>query len=159
MKLARRIQTTCLSACAALLIGGAAFAHDHAHHAFPAGEPGDAKHAARAVEVTATDAEGHMTFAPDKLDIARGEQVRFTIHNVGALEHEFVIGDKAGNAEHAKMMAEMPDMKHNDPNAVTVPAGKTATLVWKFSKPGAFEFACLIPGHYESGMHGVVNVK
>ena len=74
MKLARRIQTTCLSACAALLIGGAAFAHDHAHHAFPAGEPGDAKHAARAVEVTATDAEGHMTFAPDKLDIARGEQ-------------------------------------------------------------------------------------
>jgi uncharacterized cupredoxin-like copper-binding protein len=137
---------------------GLALAHEH-HHAFGAGQPGDAKHAARTVEVTATDAEGHMTFAPDRLALAKGEQVRFNIRNVGVLEHEFVIGDKAENAEHAKMMAEMPDMKHNDANAVTIAAGKSATLVWRFSKAGAFEFACLIPGHYESGMHGVVNVK
>ena len=113
----------------------------------------------RAIEVTATDTDGHMIFTPDRLDVARGEQVRFNIHNSGALEHEFVIGTKAANAEHAKMMAAMPGMKHNDPNAVTIPAGQSATLTWRFSKAGAFEFACLIPGHYESGMHGVVNVK
>lgn len=143
----------------AILLAAPAFAHDHAHHAFGAGEPGDAKHAARTVEVTATDEGGHMTFAPDKVDLARGDQVRFNIHNAGALPHEFFIGSKAENAEHAKMMAEMPDMKHNDSNAVTIPAGKSASLVWRFSKAGAFEFACLIPGHYDSGMHGVVNVK
>jgi uncharacterized cupredoxin-like copper-binding protein len=151
---ASRLRTLALGA--ALLLTGAALAHDHA---FRAGEPGDAKHAARTIEVTATDADGHMTFAPDKLDVARGEQVRFDIRNVGALEHEFVIGDKSENAEHAKMMAETPDMKHNDPNAVTIPAGKSASLVWRFSKAGVFEFACLIPGHYESGMHGAVIVK
>ncbi len=151
---------------AAMLLALAAFAHDHdhvdhdhGHRRLRRGEPGDAKHAARTVEVTATDTDGRMIFAPDKLDIARGEQVRFDIKNAGALEHEFVVGSKAENAEHGKMMAQMPDMKHNDPNAVTIPAGKSASLSWRFSKAGVFEFACLIPGHYESGMHGVVNVK
>ena len=147
-----------LIAGAALLVGGLAVAHDH-HHAFGAGEPGDAKHPARAVEVTATDEGGHMTFSPDRLNLAMGEQVRFNIRNAGALPHEFFIGSKAENAEHAKMMAEMPDMKHNDPNAVTIPAGKSAMLLWRFSKAGVFEFACLIAGHYESGMHGAVIVK
>jgi uncharacterized cupredoxin-like copper-binding protein len=142
---------------AAALVAASAFAHDHSHS--QAGEPGDAKRPARTVEVTATDAGGHMLFSPDRLDIARGAQVRFNIHNAGALSHEFVIGAKAENAEHAKMMAEMPDMKHKDPNAVTIPAGESATLVWRFSKAGVFEFACLIAGHYESGMHGVVIVK
>jgi uncharacterized cupredoxin-like copper-binding protein len=145
--------------CAATLLASAAFAHDHGHHSFHAGEPGDAKRPARAVEVTATDEGGHMTFSPDRFDLARGQQVRFEIRNAGALSHEFVIGDRQENAEHAKMMAEMPDMKHNDPNAVTIPAGKSASLLWRFSKAGVFEFACLIAGHYESGMHGVVIVK
>ena len=139
------------------LVFGVAFAHDHS--AFQAGAPGDAKRLQRAVEVTATDADGRMLFTPDRLDVAKGEQIRFTIRNAGALTHEFVIGAKADNAAHARLMAAMPEMKHNDPNAVTIPAGASATLIWRFSKAGAFEFACLIPGHYESGMHGVVNVK
>jgi uncharacterized cupredoxin-like copper-binding protein len=143
----------------ALTLSGLAAAHDHSHQGFSAGEPGDARHAARAVEVTATDEGGRMTFAPARLDVAKGEQVRFNVRNAGALEHEFVIGDRSENAEHARMMAEMPDMKHSDPNAVTIPAGHSASLVWRFSKAGVFEFACLIAGHYESGMHGVVIVK
>lgn len=146
-------------AAATLLLAGAALAHDHSHHAFGAGEPGDGKRPARTVEVIATDADGHMLFDPARLDVARGEQVRFNIRNAGALEHEFVIGDRQENAEHARMMAEMPDMKHSDPNAVTIPAGKTASLAWRFTKAGVFEFACLIAGHYDSGMHGVVIVK
>jgi uncharacterized cupredoxin-like copper-binding protein len=32
-------------------------------------------------------------------------------------------------------------------------------LVWRFTKSGEFEFACLIPGHRESGMIGKVVVK
>ena len=145
----------------ALLVALAAFAasaHDH-HHAYKAGEPGNAAKPARTVEVTAAEGDGSMSFTPARVEIARGEQVRFVIKNAGALAHEFVLGAKAENAEHAKMMAEMPDMKHDDPNAVTVAPGKSATLVWRFSKPGAFEFACLIPGHYEAGMHGAAVVK
>jgi plastocyanin len=81
------------------------------------------------------------------------------VRNAGSVAHEFTLGDEAGNAAHAKMMASMPDMKRNAPNAVTIEPGKTAEIIWRFSKPGRFEFACLIPGHYGSGMHGAVTVK
>ena len=57
------------------------------------------------------------------------------------------------------MMAAMPDMKHHDPNAVTVAPGGSATLVWRFTHAGEYEFACLVPGHYELGMHGTVAVQ
>ena len=143
---------------AVLLPTAAGQAHD-ARRGFPAGEPGVAARPARTVEVTASEVEGRMAFAPDHIDAAKGEQVRFVIRNAGALAHEFVLGAKAENAAHAKMMAAMPDMKHNDPNAVTIAPGQTTTIVWRFSKPGKFEFACLIPGHYEAGMHGAVTVK
>jgi uncharacterized cupredoxin-like copper-binding protein len=128
-------------------------------HGDLAGEPGDATLRARVIAVTAADAGGHMSFTPESVDVALGEQVRFEIRNAGALEHEFVIGTKDDNAEHAKMMLAMPDMKHDDGNAVTVAAGHSASLVWRFTSPGVFEFACLIPGHYEAGMHGIVTVK
>ena len=38
------------------------------------------------------------------------------------------------------MMAAMPDMKHHDPNAVTVAPGAAASLVWRFTHRGDFEF-------------------
>jgi len=50
-------------------------------------------------------------------------------------------------------------MEHDDPNGKTLDAGKSTEILWRFSKPGTFEFACLIPGHYEAGMHGTVTVK
>jgi hypothetical protein len=32
-------------------------------------------------------------------------------------------------------------------------------LLWKFTRRGEFEYACLIPGHYKAGMHGKLIVK
>jgi uncharacterized cupredoxin-like copper-binding protein len=32
-------------------------------------------------------------------------------------------------------------------------------LLWKFTKAGEFEYGCLIPGHYEAGMHGKIIVN
>jgi hypothetical protein len=32
-------------------------------------------------------------------------------------------------------------------------------LLWKFTKRGEFEFACLISEHYEAGMHRKIIVK
>jgi uncharacterized cupredoxin-like copper-binding protein len=50
-------------------------------------------------------------------------------------------------------------MEHAEPNGRHVEPGQTADLVWRFTNPGTFEYACLIPGHYESGMKGVIVVK
>jgi plastocyanin len=31
-------------------------------------------------------------------------------------------------------------------------------LIWTFNRPGEFDFACLIAGHYEAGMAGKITV-
>ena len=47
----------------------------------------------------------------------------------------------------------------DDANAKRLAPGQSEHLIWKFSKAGTFEFACLIPGHYEAGMHGLIKVE
>jgi uncharacterized cupredoxin-like copper-binding protein len=157
MRKSAKIAIFC-AACFSLAASVGALAHG-AGETFRAGEPGNDKRFTRTVEVVMSDADGHMRFTPDRLDLKLGDEVRFVIRNRGALRHEFVIGDRAENQEHAAMMAKMPDMKHDDPNAQTVEPGKSSALVWRFSRKGEFEFACLIPGHYDLGMHGVAVVK
>jgi uncharacterized cupredoxin-like copper-binding protein len=133
--------------------------HSHGPASFDAGEPGDAKKPSRTFAVVSLEADGKMSFAPDRIEVKAGEQIDFAVTNKGELEHEFVIGSEIENAAHAEAMQAMPDMVHKDPNAVRVAPGKTEHLVWKFSKAGTFEFACLIPGHYEAGMKGAATVK
>ena len=146
-------------ATVALFLGAATFAaaaHEGEH--FSAGVPGNPKKPARTVTVIMSDDNG-MKFTPDHLDVKKGEQVHFIIQNKGALKHEFMLASVADNDKHAKLMQKYPDMEHDDPNAKSVDPGKTAEILWRFSKGGTFEFACLIPGHREAGMHGTVTVK
>ena len=56
-------------------------------------------------------------------------------------------------------MEKNPEMEHDEPNGKRLEPKKSAEILWRFSKAGTFEFACLIPGHYETGMKGVVVVK
>lgn len=147
-------------AIAAALVTGASFAaaaHEGEH--FSAGVPGNPKKPARTVTVVMSDSDGTMKFTPDHLDVKKGEQVHFVIENKGALKHEFMLASVKDNDKHAEMMKKFPDMEHDDPNAQSVDPGKTADILWRFTKAGTFEFACLIPGHREAGMHGFVTVK
>lgn len=123
------------------------------------GKPGDPKKPARLVQVSMRETEGKMLFFPDKVEVKRGEQVRFKLVNNGELEHEFVIATVEENRKHAEEMRKNPDMEHDDPNAKRLAPKKGSEIVWQFTKPGEFEFACLIPGHLEAGMKGTVVVK
>ena len=145
---------------AALLAGGPtppASAHDAAH--FSAGEPGNPKKASRTVRVIMREGDGKMLYLPDRLVVRRGEQIRFVIENAGELAHEFVVANTADNLKHAALMQKFPDMEHDDPNGKTLQPKAKTELLWRFTKRGEFEFACLIPGHREAGMTGVVIVK
>ncbi|GGX85905.1 hypothetical protein GCM10007160_11370 [Litchfieldella qijiaojingensis] len=117
---------------------------------------------------------GDMWFMPGNLDIAPGETVKFEITNTGNLEHEFVIGDAQAQEAHRRMMQEMGsgghgghgdhDMAEGDHGghmpAVTIAPGETATLVWTAPENvDNLEFACNIPGHYESGMSGDIVIQ
>jgi uncharacterized cupredoxin-like copper-binding protein len=152
------MKTIPILAIATLMMGSAA-ATAHDDHAFSAGEPGNPKKPARIMQVTMREGDGKMLFIPDRIDIRKGEQIRFIIRNNGALKHEFTLASVQDNNKHAELMQKYPDMEHDDPNAKSVDPGKTAEILWRFSKAGEFEFACLIPGHREAGMHGFVRVK
>jgi uncharacterized cupredoxin-like copper-binding protein len=119
------------------------------------GSPGNARDVRRVIDVSLLDT---MHIVPDRLSVKQGETVRLRITNSGATPHEFVLGTKKEIDEHHEMMRTMPTMKHADPNAVSVAPGTTADLIWRFSRPGTFLYACLIPGHWESGMQGTVTV-
>ena len=132
----------------------------HSHKTFAAGAPGDPNKPARTVEVMMKETDdGKMLFVPDQVEAKRGEQIRFLLKNVGKVDHEFMLDSLERNAKHKMEMQKNPDMEHDDPNGKRLAPGGTSEIVWRFSKAGIFEFACLIPGHYESGMHGKAVVK
>ena len=135
-----------------------ASAHED-HGRFAAGEPGDPNKPARIVEVRMFEGSGKMGFEPARIEVRRGEQVRFVLRNDGEEDHEFILATVTENRKHAEVMKKHPDMEHDDPNGKRILPYGNGELVWKFTKRGEFEFACLIPGHYEKGMFGKIIVK
>lgn len=120
------------------------------------GIAGQARAVNRTIEVRMGDA---MRFSPECISVALGETVRFTVRNTGKVMHEFVIGTRQENQVHAELMKKFPDMEHDEPYMAHVAPGKTGQIVWTFNRPGSFEFACLIAGHYQAGMIGTIVVR
>lgn len=155
-----------LAALATLLSAGAALAgpggagHSHGHGDDTAyGKPGDPKKPARVVTIAMTEKDGKMAFIPDRIEVRRGEQVKFALRNNGELDHELVLATLEENLKHAIEMQKNPDMEHDDPNAKRLAPKKAGEIVWQFTKAGEFDFSCLIPGHREAGMTGKIIVK
>jgi uncharacterized cupredoxin-like copper-binding protein len=151
-----------LVAAGAALLAWPAFAHGPKKHAGPArkeqkdwGIAGDAKAARRTIEVGMSD---DMTFTPASIGVKLGETVRFVARNRGKVMHEFVIGTIEENEAHAALMMKFPNMEHDEPYMAHVAPGKTGRIVWQFNRAGRFEFACLVAGHYQAGMKGVIDV-
>jgi uncharacterized cupredoxin-like copper-binding protein len=100
-----------------------------------------------------------MRFEPATIIVRKGEQIRFVLENGGTESHEFMLATTTDNRKHAELMRKFPDMEHTEPNAKRLAVSQHGELLWKFTRAGEFEYACLIPGHYEAGMHGKIIVK
>ncbi|HEX5957165.1 MAG TPA: cupredoxin family protein [Hyphomicrobiaceae bacterium] len=134
--------------------------HSHAHaQKFAAGEPGDPDAVSRVVEIVMRAGDGTMSFAPGRIAVRKGEQIKLVLRNAGELRHELVLDSAEGNLKHKAAMERNPDMKHEEPNGRALDPKTTAELVWRFTSAGFFEYACFIPGHYEAGMKGVLVVE
>lgn len=158
--------------------GGAGQKAGHGH-ATSFGIPGKPADAMRTVDVVMTDNEYNIP----SIIVKAGETIRFVVKNNGEFLHEFNIGTVQMHEAHQHEMIAMfeqgmidatsikPDMKkmdhsghdlkamkHDDPNSVLLEPGKSAELVWNFSKAGHLEFACNVPGHYQLGMVGTITV-
>ncbi len=143
------------------------------------GKPGKASNATRTVTVTMYD----TYYEPEKLTFKEGETVRFIIENKGELVHEFNIATAAMHKAHApemmmmmeqgvlepdkinmeaakQMQAKMGHGLHKAPNSALLEPGKSAEIVWTFPEEteAELEYACNVPGHYESGMVGKIKL-
>jgi uncharacterized cupredoxin-like copper-binding protein len=151
-------------AAALMVVAGPVLAHGDADHKSssptikeqkPWGIAGDAKAVRRTIEIRMTD---DMRFSPDRIEVRKGETLRLVLRNHGKLTHEFVIGTTKELDEHAAMMARFPTMEHDEPYMAHVAPGKSGEVIWNFNRTGEFNFACLIAGHYSSGMVGRIKV-
>ncbi|QVQ29788.1 cupredoxin family protein [Achromobacter deleyi] len=121
----------------------------------PIGKPGDATRVTRSIDVDMSDA---MRFTPASIEVKAGETVRLNVRNSGKIRHELVLGTDADLKSHYDMMMKDPGMRHEEANAVSLEAGKSGQIVWRFDKAGKVSFGCLEPGHYAAGMKGSVSV-
>ena len=158
-----------------LAITGASFGHTSAPHEgnvnsastsasnstptaseqMPWGIAGDAKAVQRTLTLRMDDA---MRFTPNHIEVREGDTVRLQVTNQGKLLHEIVLGTQATLKEHAALMQKFPGMEHDAPHMAHVRAGEQGEIVWQFNRPGQFDFACLIDGHYQAGMTGTITV-
>lgn len=121
----------------------------------PWGIAGDTRDIRRVIDI---DMRDDMRFRPALIEVRQGETVRLRVKNSGKVLHELVIGTRRELQEHAAMMKKFPGMEHDEPYMAHVDPGKRGELVWHFNRAGEFEFACLIPGHFEAGMVGRIRV-
>lgn len=157
-------------------LAGAGHSGDHGSK-MSIGEAGNAADVDQVIEVKMYD----NYYEPEKLDIKKGQTVRFVVKNLGELVHEFNIGTAAMHAAHQEEMEMMvehgmlePDkinhdmmkmdmgngpMEHNDPNSILLEPNKDGEIIWRFSEDAKLEFACNIPGHYDSGMMGNIHLE
>jgi uncharacterized cupredoxin-like copper-binding protein len=120
------------------------------------GREGDPKKVIRVIQVDMSDA---FRFTPSDVVVQTGETVKFVVSNSGRQLHEMVLGTAEELKQHAELMRKFPTMEHADANMAHVKPGARGEIVWQFTHPGAYQFACLLPGHFEAGMVGRLIVK
>ena len=119
------------------------------------GKAGVVSKASRTVTVEMAD---NMRYTPSEIQVKKGETIRFVVKNVGKVSHEMSLGTEKELLEHLEQMKKFPGMEHDEPSKITLKPGMQGEIVWQFTKAGAVNFACLMPGHYEAGMKGQVKV-
>jgi uncharacterized cupredoxin-like copper-binding protein len=132
--------------------------HDHSHDMmkFSVGEPGKGI-PDRSISVSMQDTM-RFVFEPALGELKNGEIIEFNVSNDGQIQHEFSIGNADDQVKHALMMQKMPNMKHNDPNTVSLAPGDSGRLTWKFMGKDTVVLACNIPGHFEAGMKKIAAI-
>ena len=122
----------------------------------PWGMMGNPDKVDRQIQVSMSDM---MRFAPEQITVKLNETVRFVVDNDGKVLHEFVLGTSDEIQKHAELMKRFPNMAHDEPYMTHVDPSKQGEVVWTFNRAGEFEYACLLPGHFEAGMRGRIVVQ
>lgn len=123
------------------------------------GTPADPTNATRTADIKITNSA--LAFDPTNVQVKTGETVGFVVSNDSDVQHEFVLGDEATQAEHREEMAGHGShaAMGDEANGFLLPPHTTKTLAWTFTEPGSVPYGCNVAGHWEAGMRGTVEVS
>lgn len=97
----------------------------------------------------------HSRFVVPELAVRPGTDVRFVVHNRDPIRHELIVGPAEVHERHASgTEGAHPPV----PGEVTVDPNTTAETTFRFEGTGSMEYACHLPGHYQYGMNGWVQI-
>ncbi|PIT74110.1 hypothetical protein B9Z31_09720 [Limnohabitans sp. G3-2] len=151
---------------------GESAASDEHHGALAATAPHDPIRAQVVSRSVAVNMDDLMRFTPSQIEVQAGETIRFVVSNSGQTAHEMVLGSEEDIRLHAEAMQQAA-AKGQGPNggsshgtghdhgagaAIRVAPGQSGELVVTFPEASLVQMACLIPGHYEAGMRGSIQV-
>ena len=114
------------------------------------------------LSLTATD----IAYDTNRFEVMAGQPVKLTLHNEGALAHDFSIMEmphigevmaeemEGGMAGHDMSSMEMEPDIH-----VATPMGMSLSVEFTPSTPGEYAFVCTTAGHKEAGMVGTLVVS
>lgn len=161
-------------------------AGDHQMGHAEIGEPGDAASATETIEVVMGDNyfEPESITVPAGATVrfvVKNEGGLLHEFNIGtaamhaAMQPEMAMMMEHGMLTDTGMMHDMADMDHSAmmgmdmdemmaslegyPNRVLVEPGETKELTWTFTQDTDLEFACNLPGRYDSGMVGHLKIE
>jgi uncharacterized cupredoxin-like copper-binding protein len=167
----------------------AAGSHSGGHgHAAALGQPGDPAKVDRTIEIIATDNEFDIPKIEVREGetirfVIRNEGEFLHEFNIGTadthaqhqeemlmmMEHGMIsptgVNHQMMKMDHSQVASAETNggmnghMKHDDPNSVLLEPGETKEVIWTFGGADSLEFACNVPGHYESGMMGQFAIK
>lgn len=94
-------------------------------------------------------------FDPDHFEFPVDTTVTFVVTNNDPIDHEFIIGN-----EHVQQIHEEGTETHHGarPGEISIPAGGTRSTTYTFAEPGRLLIGCHLPGHYDFGMRGDIDV-
>jgi uncharacterized cupredoxin-like copper-binding protein len=103
-----------------------------------------------------------IAFEPDVIEVRRGEVVRLSFENRGALVHDFTIDSMPMGR--MTMTGGMTGDGHGGHGAgvamhMALDAGQHGMIDFEATEAGEYIFYCDEPGHREAGMHGILRVN
>jgi uncharacterized cupredoxin-like copper-binding protein len=97
----------------------------------------------------------YSRFEPASLRVAAGTTVRFVVSNHDPISHEFIVGPPDVHRRHRNGTEPRHDPK---PGEISLGPDEQGVTTYVFDEPGVTDMACHLPGHYDYGMHGEIEV-
>jgi uncharacterized cupredoxin-like copper-binding protein len=110
---------------------------------------------ARAAHETIAITINHSRFTPAVFQVSAGTTVTFVVRNDDPIAHELIVGNEVVQAVH-----ETGSERHHGakPGEISIPSDEERSTTYEFDQPGRVLLGCHLPGHYDYGMRGHVDV-